>query len=801
MKEHLRSIEIFVLLFSYLNVFSQQGTISGKVVNELNGEPVAFASVVIQGSARGTVTDENGLFELTDLLPGLYNLVLSCIGFETKVIPEIQVSNSRKAIVQVLLRESVRQLQEVEIKANPFQRTEESPISVKSIGVNEIQRYPGGNRDISRVIQSLPGVASTVAFRNDIIIRGGAPNENRFYIDDIETPVINHFSTQGASGGPVGIFNVDMIKEAEFYSGAFPANRGNMLSSLLALQFTEGRNDRWAGRFTVGASEIALSTEGPTSKRSSLIISVRRSYLQLLFQALGLPFLPTYNDFTLKHVLKLNNRSDLTLLGIGAYDQFQLNLKRNKTEEQRYILEFLPVNTQWYYTAGVRYRLFVKNGTIVLVASRNQFNNRIYKYQNNDESNPEGKLSDYESEETENKLRAEHTFRNAGFKVNYGFNYEYALYTNNTYLKITTPVGIDTVNYQSRLPLHKYGLFVQASRTLFNGRWTLSLGLRTDGTNFSPPTSNLFRQLSPRLSSSLSLIESVKWNFNAGLYYQLPPYTTLGFRNNDGTLINKENGITYLSCTHVVSGFQFDTRTNAQISLEGFYKRYDRYPFLLRDSISLANLGGNFGVVGAEPAAPTSWGHAYGTELFFQQKLYKGFFGIIAITYVRSLFSDNKNRLVPSAWDNQYLTSLTFGKKFKRHWEIGWRWRLIGGTPYTPYNVELSSLKRNWDISRSGILDYNRLNTLRTSAAHQLDLRIDKKYFFKKWNLNIYLDIQNAYNFRFYGPAIMVLARDDLGNPLIENPQDPEEQQRYITKLIENPIGNIIPTVGIVIEL
>jgi len=783
-----------------LSASAQNGIIRGKVINELNNEPIPFASVIIQGTTTGTTTDMDGNFEIANLTPNLYNLEVSFLGFETKVIPEIQVSNARAAFVNVSLNETAKQLEAVEIKANPFQRSEESPISTKAIGANEIQRYPGGNRDISRVIQSLPGVASTVAFRNDIIIRGGAPNENRFYVDDIEVPVINHFSTQGASGGPVGIFNVDLIKGVDFYSGAFPANRGNTLSSLLSFNFIEGRTDRWAGRFTIGASEVALSGEGPTSKRSSLVVSVRRSYLQLLFKALGLPFLPTYNDFTLKHIIKFKNRSDFTILGIGAYDNFDLNLEQNETDDQKYLLATLPYNIQWNYTVGGRYRFFTDNGTLVFVASRNHLNNRAYKYLNNDESNPDNKIFDYASDEIENKFRFEHTLRKANFKINYGVNYEFATYKNETYQEVSSATGVQTINYNSKVNFNKYGFFAQVSRAFFKERWTLSAGLRADGMDYSKETTNPFKQLSPRFSSSFSITDYLKWNFNTGLYYQLPPYTTLGYRDNSGNLVNKSNGITYISSAHYVTGLQFDTKKNSQISVEGFYKQYGNYPFLLRDSITLANLGGDFGVIGDEPAVSASDGRAYGVEVFFQQKLFKGFFGIVSFTYVRSEFEDKNKDFVPSSWDNQYLVSLTFGKKFKRNWEIGWRWRLLGGTPYTPYDLNESTLKLNWDVNQTGVFNYNQLNTLRGNAAHQLDVRVDKKYFFKKWNLELYLDIQNLYNFKLEGQPILALDYDDNGNAQIINPEAPVEEQRYKTKFIENPIGQLIPSVGVVVE-
>ncbi len=794
------SFIIFFFILTASSLFAQNGIIRGKVFNEINNEPIPFANVAIQGTATGTTTDLEGKFELTGLKHGLLNVQVSYLGFEPKLFTEIEVSGSRVVTLNIGLRETEKKIDEVVVQANPFQRLEESPVSVKSIGSNEIARYPGGNRDISRVIQSLPGVASTVSFRNDIIIRGGAPNENRFYVDDIEVPVINHFSTQGSSGGPVGIFNVDLIKGVDFYSGAFPANRGNALSSLLSFDFIEGRTDRWAGRFTIGASEVALSGEGPTFKNSSIVLSVRRSYLQFLFKVLGLPFLPTYNDFTLKHTVKFSNRSDLTVLGIGALDDFKLNFSSSETDDQKFLLEMLPVNEQWNYTVGVRYRYFTSNGTLVFVASRNHLFNRAFKYRNNDESDSENLLLDYSSAEIENKTRFEHTFRKKRFKVNYGVNYEAALYTNSTFNRISIADSVILIDYNSRMWFNKYGFFGQVSRAFFTERWSLSLGFRADGMDYSSETSNPFKQFSPRFSSSVAITDFMSWNFNTGLYYQLPPYTVLGYRDNNNTLVNKDNGVTYISCLHFVSGLTFNTKKNSQVSVEGFYKLYNNYPFLLRDSISLANLGGDFGVIGDEPAASVSEGRAYGVELFFQQKLFRGFYGIVSLTYVRSEFRDKNNLFIPTSWDNRALVSLTFGKKFNRNWEVGWRWRLLGGSPFTPVNVEQSSLVNVWNVNNMGLPDFGLLNTERSKVAHQLDFRVDKKYFFKKWNFNLYLDIQNGYNFVFNGPPNLVLERDADGNSQIENPTAPINEQRYRTKFIDNPLSQLIPSVGVVIE-
>ncbi|MEX0813674.1 MAG: TonB-dependent receptor [Chitinophagales bacterium] len=789
-----------IFLFFSLQVFSQESVIKGKIVDGLNNDPIPFANIVIQNTSNGTSADVNGEYILDGIKPGLYNLVVSSLGYESKVIYEVEVTKSKSRILNIELTESTNKLEEVEVKASPFDRKAESPVSVKSIGVNEIQRYPGGNRDISKVIQSLPGVSSTVAFRNDIVIRGGSPNENRFYLDGIEVPVINHFSTQGASGGPIGLINVDFIKDVELYTGAFPANRGNMLSSLLEFSLIDGRNDRLSGRFTLGSSEAGFSLQGPIGNKSTFIVSVRRSYLQLLFKAFGLPFLPTYNDFQFKYKYKTGKRSDLTVLGLGAIDDLKLNLSENETDDQKFLLGSLPENKQWNYTVGARYRKFLDNGVFTLVASRNHLYNQAIKYENNDDSDPDNLTLNYESQESENKLRAEHTVQKSGYKINYGVGYEFAQYRNETFNLLTLPFGNVRLDFESKLNLHKYSFFAQVSKSYFKDRLSLSLGIRGDGMDYTPETSNPFKQLSPRFSASVSITDRLSFNFNTGHYYQLPAYTVLGFADNEGELVNKDNGIGYISSTHVVGGFQYNTSFNAQFSVEGFFKKYDDYPFQLTDSVSLANLGGDFGVVGNRPAAPISEGRAYGVEFFYQQKLFKGFFGIVAYTYVRSEFTDKNGEYRPSSWDNRHLLSLTFGKKFKRDWEIGMRWRVIGGAPYTPFDIELSSQKLVWDQNGVGIPDYDRTNSERLNVSHQMDIRVDKKYFFKKWSLNLYLDIQNVYNQQNQLQPILFPRLDENDNPIVENPDAPVQQQRYSTRFLENEVGSILPTIGVIVE-
>jgi len=788
-------ILVMLTVLSRFCLFAQSGVIIGKVLNAINNEPLAYVSVAIQGTTFAAITDDKGLYEIKNLLPGTYNVSATSVGFLPQTKYEILVTNVHPANVDFAMVENVKSLKAVEVKTTAFVKNDDSPISLRNIGVAEISRSPGGNRDISKVIQSLPGVAPTT-FRNDIIIRGGAPNENRFYLDGIEIPNINHFATQGSSGGAVGMINVDFIREVNFYSSAFPANRNNALSSVMDFNLKNGRTDKIGGKMTVGASDLGLMLEGPANKNATFMASARRSYLQFLFKAIGLPFLPTYDDFMVKYNWAINKKNDLTFIGLGAIDNSTLNtkLQTTGTDAQKYILGYLPTYSQWNYMNGAKYVHFGAKGYTTFVLSRNMLNNESKKYKDNVET-ANNRILDYKSQEIENKLRIEKTQRMNDIKLNYGINYEYAEYNNNSFTRISTPMGVDTINVNSKLMMNKWGLFAQISKDFLGNRLGVSFGLRTDANDYDQEMKNLLKQLSLRISFSFNLTPQWTLNANTGLYYQLPAYTVLGYRNASGELVNKNNGVKYIKSYHIVAGTEYISKKNLKINAEGFMKFFSQYPFILRDSISLANLGSDYGVIGNDAVVSTSVGRSYGFELLFQQKLFKGFYGIMTYTFVRSEFKDKHDKWVPSSWDNRQFLSMTAGKTFKKNWEVGIKWRFSLGSPYTPYNIPLSSEIASWNVSHTGVPDYNLLNTKRLPAFHQLDMRVDKKYFWKKLDLNFYVDIQNVYNSKAVGTPILDVVRDSNGNALV----DPYDPTKYQTRLLDNKSGTILPSIGVVV--
>lgn len=784
-----------LLFFVSATVFAQNASLKGRVVDAVSNEPLPFVNVIVSGTTIGTITDMDGNFVLTGLTPGFVRIEASFVGYRRAISSEVEVSAARVNSIEIQMEEQKEQIEEVTVTASPFRKTEESPVSLRSIGIGEIEKSPGANRDISKVIQSFPGVQSTPAYRNDVIIRGGGPSESRFYLDGVEVPFINHFATQGASGGPVGIINADFLREVNYYSGAFPANRGNALSGVLEFNQVDGNSEKLKFQGTLGASEVAATFDGPIGDKTTFVFSARRSYLQFLFSALELPFLPNFTDFQFKVRSRIDKKNELTFVGLGAVDVFDLNLAiEDPDEQQSFILSSIPVNEQWNYTVGAVYKHFRDNSFQTVVLSRSHLNYGAYKYFDNDDSSEENKILDYSSEEIENKLRIENTTRLDGYKLNFGANMDFVTYTNATQQRRFYGDGILNVDYNTSLNLVKWGLFAQASKSLFSEKLTLSLGMRADANNYSSGMNNLLEQFSPRFSASYSLTPQWSLNFNTGRYYQLPPYTTLGFQQN-GRLVNKDNNLKYISSDHLIGGLEFRPRQTVLFTLEGFWKGYQDYPFSVKDQISLANKGADFGVIGDEEVVSQAEGRAYGAEFQARVNATSGFNLNLSYTLVRSEFLNATDEYIPTGWDSKHLLNITSTTELKKGWRVGGRWRFVGGLPYTPYDLDRSSLVEAWNLSGSPYFDFARLNSERFAAFHQLDLRVDKSFYLYRITAKFYIDIQNLYNFQAEQQDIIVRDTDENGNFILT-----DNGTRYQLRRVTNTSGTVLPTIGIILE-
>lgn len=786
------------------------GKLSGVLVNRKTQQNAPGLLITVTPGNEKLISDSNGAFRFTSLLPGAYAIKITGLGIQEKLLTNVIVTSGNENNLTIELEPAVNLLNTVTVtgRRNTAKATTlESPLSIQRLTAEDIKANPGGNFDISKVIQSLPGVGGGAAggtFRNDIIIRGGAPSENVFYLDGIEVPIINHFSTQGSGGGPQGILNVSFIQDVKLSTSAFDARYDNALSSVFQFRQKNGNLNKLQGNFRMSGTEVAATLDGPISKRTTFLASVRRSYLELLFKALDLPIRPNYWDYQFKTTTKINDKTTLTTLGLAAIDDFKLAAPKEVTPEKLFAINSNPLINQWNYTLGVSLKKLIQDGYWNLSLSRNTLDNQADRYEDNENPSDASRTFQIRSNETENKLRFDVTKNIQNISLSYGVVAQYVQFDNAFYQMfrpaLKDSLGIvlqDAITFNSNTGINflRYGGFLQLGTRLFQDRLAISTGLRADANNYSSSSQNPLDQLSPRVSLSYAL--SNAWNFSAsyGTYYRLPSYTQLAYTNNGLTNPGK-----YIQSNHYVAGFEFLPSSTTRFTFEGFYKGYNDYPVSIIDKISLANKGIEFGAIGNEPIAQDGKGKAYGFEFFAQQKLTEKFFGVFSYTLYWSEFTGMDKKYQPASWDNRHLISATAGYKLPKNWELGIKFRYQGAAPYTPYDLEQSRL--NYLTLGSGVFDYDKVNTLRLKAFHSGDIRLDKKWNYKKTTFDFYIDIQNFYASKSTGAPQYTFKRKDDNSAFLSNNGKPVQLNgsNAIPYFLENAEGTFIPTIGFIIE-
>lgn len=801
---------LLLLVWGVSSNAQNPGSISGIISDQSNKQPVSGATILVTEINKSVLSDSSGRYRMRGINPGSYTITVTSVGYETESKFNIVITSGNENEVSFELPRKVTALNDIFIKGSrrtAKAATLETPLSVQRLTSEEIKTNPGGNFDISRVVNSLPGVGgaagSVGGFRNDIIIRGGGPGENVFYLDGIEVPIINHFATQGSGGGPTGILNVSFIEDVKLSSSAFDAKFDNALSSVFEFKQKNGNANKTQGNIRLSGTELATTLEGPLSKKKNItyLASARRSYLQLLFSAIDVPIRPNYWDFQYKVNYKIDKKSTLSLIGIGSIDEFSLGEIKTPTAEKIYTLNQVPIINQWSYTVGASFRRSLKNGYYQIALSRNTLDNDNEKYDNNDESTLNNLRFKTTARETENKLRLEVNNNFSGWKISYGASAQFLEYDTDNNIRRRAAVGNqpeDRFLFFSAIDFWRFGAFAQAGKKFFNNRLSVNAGIRTDINTFSNDGTNPVNALSPRVALSYRLAE--RWTLNAtvGRYARIAPYTVLGFRDNEGTLVNKNNN--YITNTHYVAGVEFLPKPTTRFTLEGFYKKYDNVPVSVRDGININNLGADFGIVGNEPFTPTGTGEAYGFEFFAQQKLTKRLFGILSYTFFYSKFSNRDGQLAPSAWDNRHLISATFGYKFPKNWELGLKYRFQGGAPFTPF--DLTASQTNFLTQGQGILNFALFNSGRLDAFSQGDVRIDKKWNFRKFTFDLYLDVTNWWVAKSVAAPQYTFERNLQTQAFITTDGLPvrADGSNAIPRILKNDDPVVVPTLGFIIE-
>jgi hypothetical protein len=718
---------LFISLMSgSLLAQDMRGNVYGRIFDFTTKQPIPFANVLVLNTNFGASSDADGYFKIENLSLNTYQIRASVIGYGAQIKTDVVVQSGKPTEVNFELVPQAIEIEGVTVTSDYFQRDPLEVNSIRNFSYEELRRSPGGFEDVIRALSILPGVAQADAGRNDLIVRGGAPSENLYLINGIEVPNINHFGTQGATGGPLSYVNLDFVRETSFSTGGFSALYGDKLSSVLDINLRDGREDRIGGKGTISASQFGLNLEGPITDKSNFIFSARRSYLDFIFKAANFSFVPEYYDVLFKADFNPHSQDAFSFLFISAFDNVKFF---NDDADQRFDNSRILGTDQIQYVAGFTYRHLFNDGFFNLALSRNYVD-----YDSRQSDSLLNPIFTNKSKEEENSLRADLVFKlSKTSEINLGgtaklIEADYDILFPNFITTFGDTLPLTSLNTQNAYT--KFGIYTNYNASLFN-RLNTNLGVRSD--IFT--ALNKIAYFSPRLSISYALTDLTNLNFSTGIYHQSPSYIWLeAFKSN--------RNLKMIQVNQYVLGFDHRLSADALLKVEAFYKDYKNYPTsTIRPYLVLANTGAgfagsddNYSSFGLEPLVGAGFGKARGIELSIQKKLSDiPYYGIFSFTYSKSDYTSLDGIERSGSYDQNWIINLSGGYKIDKYWEVSSKFRFASGRPYTPF----------YSNGEQNISDYN---ARRLKTAHSLDVRVDKRWYFSGWTLITYLDIQNIYN-------------------------------------------------------
>lgn len=708
------------------------GIITGRVREAVTEAPVAGATVRVVGQEAVTQTDTAGRFTLRGVKVGIVAIEVRRLGFAPVIRGDIAVSPAKPAELTVTLRPIDVQLDVVTVRpeAFPAQMPAATPVSTQRYDAEEVRRQPGAQEDVLRAISIAPGVGVTSAARNDIVVRGGAPFENLFVVDNIEVPNINHFGSQGSTGGPISLINIRFVESASLSAGGFGARLGDRTSSATTLTLREGNRERLAGEVNVAATQVGAVLEGPLGRNGSFLANVRQSYLDLLFKAIGLSFIPSYTDATVKATWRPTARDAVSVLAIGARGTVSFD---NSTDSARVNNSQVLAPAQDQYFSGLTWKRLLPRGVVTTTLGRTW--TRYVTAQRDSLLVP---IFESRSTEGENSLRTDVTLlAGRGVEVETGTIFKYASdlrydatlvgFTRRDDAGTPQPLRVDT-----SFTAWRNGSYVQASWQA-SPRLRLSGGLRGDWYGF---LDNAMR-VAPRLSASYQVGAATTLSLSGGRYWQAPSYIWLVGDAGNASRLRP------FRADQLVAGITRLVGSDLKVQFEVYGKRYGDYPARrFRPQAVLSPSGFDDATsdipFGLEPLESTGTGTAYGAEVFLQKKLGTSpFYGQLSASVNRTRFAGLSGREIRGAFDTPLLANGVLGWRPNAKWEIATRLRAASGLPYTPF-VEQGSL--------AGTLDFTRYNALRVPTFFAADVRVDRRFLIGNRQFIAFLDLQNVTN-------------------------------------------------------
>jgi hypothetical protein len=726
------------------------GAITGTITRQ-DGAPAPDVAVCVIETAQCAVSDAAGRFRIPDVRAGAYRLEVTPAGAAPIQSDPVVVRAGLDGRVEVTLPALDGLQQTVTVTAPAFVAPEEIKNSAFLIQQAEILTNAAALQDISRYVQTLPGVViGTNDFRNDIIVRGGSPLENLFIVDNIEIPNINTFANFASAGGTVSILDANLIQDVTFLTGGYPAPYINRASSVLQITQREGNREGLAGRATFGFAGAGGIAEGPLpGRRGSWIVSARRSILDVFSDDIGFGGVPTLYTINAKAVYDLTPKDRVWIVNVTGFDTIRLG-RSDDTEDFEDEINTFDINYRGARSAtGVNWQRLVGQRAVGLLGvtySSARVDQQVKDLAFGGVVPPDVPAQDVianspivfreNSGEDETTVKYDLTATlGRAFKLQAGaslkffdIDYDTASPFGNDSPYVVDP-GYAPFSLTRQFTSGQAGLYVQATQDL-RPRLNVTYGARLDHYDYLSAT-----RVSPRAGVSYAFDDRWAWRGSYGRYYQQPFFLFLAAFEQNRALVPFE-------ADHVVTGVSYTGTGRMRATVEAYRKQYRNYPVASEiPQLSLANIGDTFATRDILfPLVSEGRGEATGIEVLAERKPGGAWYGQASASVSRTRHAGIDGVLRPGSFDYPLVLNASGSWLFRERWQASARVVYLSGRPFTPFDEPLSAAQNR------GVFDLGRVNGLRASDYFRLDMRVDRAFTIGGQRVTFFAGAQNVTN-------------------------------------------------------
>jgi hypothetical protein len=742
----IRIFSIILILITAQTAFSQSitQTVKGEVTDNETKTPLIGATVVVMGTnpLMGITTDLNGKFKIPNVPIGRYNIQFNYLGYDPSIVSEVLVSSGKETVINIGLKQSVSQMDEVLVKAHSNKDkplNSMASISARTFTVEETRRYAGGLDDPARLASAFAGVTVGSTQDNAIIIRGNSPKGLSWRLEGVEIPNPNHFSGGNvAGGGVVTIFSSQLLSNSDFFTGAFPAEYGNALAGVFDMKLRNGNSDKRESTFQAGLLGIDFSSEGPfvKGKNATYLFNYRYSTFSLVSLLGLLPMttqIPKYQDLSFKLNFPTKKLGTFALWGIGGIDN---NKELNELDSTKWVTDWDRVYYNWDLSTGaigLTHKLISGKKTYInttLAASTTINETHQTSLDDNLTERPMWDFKDHTGKITlcsfiNHKFSSKHTVK-AGFNYNRLF---YALDMNSTINNIPE-------TYRNFVKEDGYSQFADAyvqSKYDITGNISVNAGFNVSYFDLNKDIS-----IDPRLSIKWEFFQKHSLSFGYGKHSQLEELKIyLINRNVNGKMEYPNKNLELAHAQHFILGYDWLINDNLRLKVEPYYQYLYNVPGIPDSSYSFINFKQD--MTFRDSLANNSSGRNIGVDFTLERFLNNNYYYLITASIFDSKYKGGDGIWRNTRYNKGFVVNLLVGKEFflknKNVLGLNAKYNYMGGERMSPIDIEKSEQKRMI------VFDESKAFEDQLPSRYNLDLtvtyRINKKRHSSVWALQL----------------------------------------------------------------